>query len=485
MIARKYVIFFLVLYVSLSVSFAYAALLSPFISKLAPAAAAATGAGGAFTIPAKVVATTSAGANVASWISLAVPGATAAKIAIALTGIAGALAADYIVSQEWFPNNLYKQDANGNFTKTETQQIPDGFTWDNFNGSNTGITFPGWTVVGHGMFPSIAAASAARNDFRAANCPSGNANTYTNIRPHQNAYSSDCSGAVRHLWFAPNYTKPSHPESGDVAKSKSDVENALAADLANEDAAAKKVAKAALDVTANAMDNPSHPVTNNTNVYNTINNYLTNNITANQLANLEAAATPNIGDQVLPDTEEKKVETMTAAQIAAAVQAALAGQGLSAAQIAAAVTAAQAAAGGGSLTPTQVQDAVATALEAQGLSADQIKDAIDSALPALGAYTGAFTANAWSKPVVGNFSNLFSNFLTNMKSTPLFSLPGLLSDSVPSGGSCEMSVNLSERFGGSKSISICNWETGLSGMKAVLLCIASIFAVGIVTKGGN
>jgi hypothetical protein len=70
-----------------------------------------------------------------------------------------------------------------------------------------------------------------------------------------------------------------------------EAESKLAADLANENAAAKKSAKAALEVTANAMDNSSHPVTQNTTTYNNINNYLINNVTTNQLSNLEAAAT--------------------------------------------------------------------------------------------------------------------------------------------------------------------------------------------------
>lgn len=102
-------------------------------------------------------------------------------------------------------------------------------------------------------------------------------------------------------------------------------------------------------------------------------------------------------------------------------------------------------------------------------------------------YTGgaALTMGAAAVPEVGDFAGLFSNFLSTMQGTPLFSLPGLLSASVPSGGSCSMTVNMSARFGGVHTVSICNWDTGLSYLKAVLLCIASIFAVGIVAKGGG
>jgi len=105
----------------------------------------------------------------------------------------------------------------------------------------------------------------------------------------------------------------------------------------------------------------------------------------------------------------------------------------------------------------------------------------------LTSYTGGNTIGltAYQKPTVDNFPELFTNFLYAMKDTPLFSLPGLLSSSIPSGGSCSYQVNMSERFGGVHTVSICGWATGLSYMKAVLLCMASIFAVGIIVKGGG
>jgi hypothetical protein len=104
----------------------------------------------------------------------------------------------------------------------------------------------------------------------------------------------------------------------------------------------------------------------------------------------------------------------------------------------------------------------------------------------IGPYTGGNVIGLapYETPTVGNFTGLFTGFLNTMRNTPLFSLPGLLSSSVPSGGECTYQVNMSQRFGGVHTVSICNWATGLSYMKAVLLCISSILAVMIISKGG-
>jgi hypothetical protein len=211
-----------------------------------------------------------------------------------------------------------------------------------------------------------------------------------------------------------------------------------------------------------------------------------------------------------------KSNNMTAAGLAIAIAGALNGQGLTPAQVQAATSAALASAGISAagiaaainstfpgLTATQL----AAALSYCGLTATAIAAAIKAANPSLtqaevqAAVTAAIAASVtpltaysggntiglvpYALPDVGDFAGLFSGFLAAMRKTPLFSLPGLLSSSVPSGGSCYFEVNMSERFGGTHTVSICNWSTGLSCMKAVLLCIASIFAVGIITKGGN
>lgn len=96
------------------------------------------------------------------------------------------------------------------------------------------------------------------------------------------------------------------------------------------------------------------------------------------------------------------------------------------------------------------------------------------------------TKTAFEQPEVGNFSELMTDFIDTMKNTDLFSLPGLMTSSIPAGGgSCEVTINLGSHFGGTRTISFCEWATALSYIKAVLLCLASVAAVLIVCKGGT
>lgn len=95
------------------------------------------------------------------------------------------------------------------------------------------------------------------------------------------------------------------------------------------------------------------------------------------------------------------------------------------------------------------------------------------------------TKSAFEQPEVGDFSQLMTDFIETMQETDLFSLPGLMTSSIPtSGGACELTINLGQHFGGTKTVSFCEWATALSYIKAVLLCLASVVAVGIVCKGG-
>lgn len=488
---------FAVYLISLPVGLAYASFASPVVSRLA-AVGATSGASG-ITIPAKVTGVTSGGLNVASWISLLIPGGNVAKIAVAVAGVGGALAADYLMAKgaAWWAAKNLRLGTDGIFEESKTVSVPDGWVNSDFT-DETAFTIPGMgpaTPVYEGLFATMYAASDAMIAWgQASGGCSGSSSYGTLSNPKVGYYyiqkkaNSTCGmTAENHFFFYPLASGGNHNETvwSDVANSY--VEGLLTTDYSNGVPAANVLGLAGVEVAAAALDNPNHPVNQNAAAKAAIAAALAGSINANQLSNLEGAATPNVGDNVLPDTEPN-VNSLTPAQIAAAVQAALAGQGLSASQIAAAIAAAQAAAAGGA-SAAEIQAAMTAALAGAGLSAAQIQAAVEAAtaaaFPPVGAYTGEFAATAWAAPTVGDFAGLFSSFLNDMRNTPLFSLPGLLSASVPSGGSCEMSVNMSERFGGSKTISICNWETGLSGVKAALLCVASIFAIGIVTKGGG
>lgn len=500
MIRQKVIIIFMVVYLIVTVTFfAFGSLLSPFISRLAPAAAAATGSGGGFTIPAKIIATTTGGGNVAKWVSLLVPGATGAKVAIALTGIAGALAADYIFEQgkQWFQGEGFKQDANGNWTQDQNQNIPDGFTWSDYNGTGTVLYNPGYQVTGHGVFPDVSAAAAARDAYKAANCPSGSGSSYSNLPGPSKAVTVVCPGSSpgdMHAFFYPYPNYPTHPEPVPVPTPQAAVEAALAAALANENPNAKDVVKAALEVAGNALDNPDHPVAKNKTVSNSVNNALVGNLTPTQTSNLEAAATPNVGDGVLPDTDETKVETLTAAQIAAAVAAALANQGLSATQIAAAIAAVQTAQGG--LTAAETTAAVSASLQGQGLTAAQIAAAVAAANPALTqtavqtAVKSALDDDTGVPPVVDptivipeklSLTVVMQNFVDAIYSLPIFATLNGITINVS--GSSTLCINLPSNLGGSKCWNGSNMQDGLNMIGSAFLGLTSIISFIGIFKG--
>jgi hypothetical protein len=93
---------------------------------------------------------------------------------------------------------------------------------------------------------------------------------------------------------------------------------------------------------------------------------------------------------------------------------------------------------------------------------------------------------AYVQPAVGDFQTRTQAFVDTIKASSIFGLPVLLGSSIPSsGGSCEYTVDMSERFGGTKTLSFCNWSTGLAAIHVVLMILAGWTAVRIVSKGGG
>jgi hypothetical protein len=541
------------LFLNFSFNLAYASFFTSAITRLQPAAAVA-GAAGSKIIPA-VFSGTAPGGGVSSWISLAIPGGVMGKLVGAALGVAGGLAIDYLYNNAtgWFTGHnlaLYE----GALVNAAFVTYPSGYDPNLFENSLETMT-SSYAAAASACEAARSATQASGGGVQVGVCTGNNPRSNGGEPASQaNAISywaywclSGCTGGpagqtVYYWWYYPAAVHQDAPvPSKGVSVSPAQAQSLLVTDLANNNADAVQLGQVALDVTAAALDNPNHPLNYNAAIKAAYQAALLEAVTAQQLADLEAQAVPAITIPV-PTTTRDPITYLTPAQIAAAVQAALAGQGLSAAQIALAIAAAQAGASQG-LTQAQAQAATAAALTGAGLSAtqiatairagnpaataqeiataikitippitpleiatairtanptltaDQVKTAVqegvtaakaaEPVVPALGGYAGEAVPAAWHTPAVGNFSTLFSNFLLAMKSTPLFSLPGLLSSSVPSGGECTMSINMGTRFGGTHDFSICNWATGLSAMKAALLCMASIFAVGIVVKGGG
>jgi hypothetical protein len=496
----------IILFFSFSINFVYASFLSSAISRIIPSAAVA-GAAGSKIVPALFTGTTTAG-TVASWVSLVIPGTALAKIAGAVITVAGAIAAETLfnIAAEWFQAN--KIGMNGtDLTIDNNYLLPPGGDYNTYYGHTPGTD--GGTNYGMGYFSTSTLAYAA-----CLASPNGTSACYSsNTQGPVNSFHRDTlviiptpySSHYDHWFFYFYNSGPPgvlSPHTDPLTNSQ--FQDKLAAAIASGNDAAAVVAQTALDIAANSLDIPDHPINKNPAAKAAIAAALLASLSVQQQAALEAGATGFPGDGTVPAVTNP--DALTAAQITAAIQIALTGQKLSADQIAAATAAVLA---GQGQTQAQTQAAITAALTGAGvtpaaaaaaavIAAAQLaatqQIAINTAAiaekaaePAVGAYTGGnvIGLSAWVTPAVGDFSALFRNFLTDMRNTPLFSLPGLLSSSVPSGGECTLSIDLSPRFGGSHSFSMCNWATGLSAVKAALLCVASIFAIGIVAKGGG
>lgn len=381
----------------LPITFSYAAFTSPFVSRLAATAAAAAGSAG-IRIPARVTGVTSGGSNVAGWVSLLIPGSNLAKITVGVAAVGGALAADYLMAKgaAWFAANHITLNDDGTYTQTTIANLPPGRTIDDYTGTDG-------DQEKEGFFDAQAAAGAACEADRAvawaaakpyagygvsSKCGWGAYPPLYEVNDY--AWSQTVQGVTtRHYYFFPK----NPPQAGSTPHTFNNpyslplMDSQLATALASGDANAILAAQAALDVAAAALDNPNHPLNMNDAIRAAMQAALAGSLNSNQLANLEAGATPNVGDNVLPD-DEPNINALTPAQIADAVRAALEGQGLSAAQIAAAIAAAQQAAAQG-LTQAEAQAAVEAALVAAGVNAASIQSAVAAALTAAGLATNA------------------------------------------------------------------------------------------------
>lgn len=381
----------------LPIGLSYASFASPFVSRL-NLAGATVGASGV-NVAAKVLGTTSTGANVASWVSLLIPGSNVAKIAGGVLAVGGALAADYLMIKgaAWFAAKGITYDGD-NYLMTETVRIPDGHLAGDYAEfypkGTTGCDTSGCFArdgQGKGIFVNSTKAYYVADAWRNSHCLGAGSVISSGdgfMGAYYYYYKDACvSGASYNALFF--YPKP----TGGTEQTFSQnigvdyVESLFKTDYSNGIASTKPLGLAAVEVAGASLDNPNHPVNANSTSKSAIAAALAASINANQLANLEAAATPNVGDNVLPDTAPN-VNDMTPAQIAAAVQAALAGQGLSASQIAAAIAAAQQAAASG-MSAAEAQAAIAAALSAAGLSSSAIGAATAAALAGAGLATNA------------------------------------------------------------------------------------------------
>lgn len=501
------------LFLNFSFNLAYASFLTSAITRLQPAAAVA-GAAGSKIIPA-IFTGTAAGGNVSSWISLAIPGGTVAKIAGAVLGVAGGLALDYVFNNAtgWFTgHNLALFEAG--LIDTTVITYPSGFDSSLYNNSTSS------------MYASANAASVACAAARLVSVPGygqtgacgvypGTDSTGGNIkRPSTEAqsigfwrYKDLASGgpSTYYEWFYyPAAVPQTAPISGNHKVAASTAQTLLTTDLANNQANAVKVGQVSLEVAAAALDNPSHPVNMQAAIKAAMAAALMEGVTAQQKTDLELqAAVP--GALPVPTTTNDPITYLTPAQIAAAVQAALAGQGLSAGQIAAAIAAAQGAAAQG-LTQAQAQAAVAAALSGAGLNTATAATAAAAAqLAATNAAASAAAVAAAAQlaatppippplppdPVVTDptivmpdkksLTTVMGTFMGAINDLPMLqTLRGL---TINVAGSSQLCLAMPAALGGSKCFDAGRMQDGINMIGSALLGLTTIFSFLGIFKG--
>jgi hypothetical protein len=98
-----------------------------------------------------------------------------------------------------------------------------------------------------------------------------------------------------------------------------------------------------------------------------------------------------------------------------------------------------------------------------------------------GSYTQQRAGSAF-EPLYDDFETLFSNFITSMKATSLFGLQSSLFSELPTSEICTYELDCGSY--GKHEISFCDWSTGLTILKAIILLAFSGCAVRIVMLKG-
>jgi hypothetical protein len=443
---------------------------NPACARLLPAAAVA-GSGGSLTMPGLFTGVTSGGLNVSSWLTYTIPGATVAKVAGAVLAVGAGVALEYLFVQGASyvrDKNLAYDVVTGQLSYNVNKTIPDGFTDTSFN---TG-TWPNGSLK-KGYSDTGAAALAACQAYVAActqcqfshGCSGPVPSPFTNYKTRFYQGWKDNTGVQAQF----DYPWPEsggtgyHEESVREITSAPTVQSNLGVDIAAGDANAHQFGKAAMELAANALEFPGDPLNQNAAIKAAIAAALVEPLTQNQKDAMEAQGVD--AGTISPVAEDPltKANSLTPAQIAAAVQQALVGQNLSAAQIAAAIAAAQS-----GLTAGQL----ATALSGAGLSATAIGAAVAAANPGLSAAqvttatkdalndeTGVTAPSdiSFVVPTKLSLTTILTSFMATINNLPFIAtLRGL---TINCSGSSNLCVSLPAKYGGT----VC-WEaSGITG----------------------
>jgi len=483
---------------------AIAAFTSGNILKLITAEAVGTTGGGRI-IPALITGTTTGGLPVRSWLPLTVPGTAAATIAASILGIGAGLATDYLILQgaQWMAARQYRHLNDGTITQdvtTTTYEPSDPEIRDSFEGHFVPGTCAYWTY----SYPSLQfapnATIAQQIYMDSVYCGGGGATYTPQIPGWQCMIAYDARTQVRETKNvrATCYPLPTNPATMIATNhtttntiSNDTMKASLNADLAANNIDAKKVADAAVQVAANNLENPGmYDLSAAQNA--AFQTALKTGISTGQLTILDGQGT-STGSDPLPDVADRNA--LTPAQVAAGVQAALNGQGLSAAQIAAAIAAAQ----GLNLTQAQVTAAVAAAGigGGGGLTAEQQTAAFIAALTAsaTGAASKAATKEALDDetgvqaqvdpslilPEKLSLTVVLTSFMGAINSLPIIqTLRGL---TVNCAGTSTLCLQLPTKYGGNNCYNASGLTDAFNMIGSVLLSMTTIMGFIWLFKG--
>jgi hypothetical protein len=529
MINKKIVIAFMVVYLVCTLAvFSHSALLSYFVSQLAPATAAAT-TGGA-NVAAKIAAT-AAGGSASKWVSLFVPGAGLAKIGALGLAIGLTIAGDYIYDEckDWF--EAQNIDRNGRREVTESfpaGTVPDNFKFNAPRKSITGfpVVDPSYAYLGNvnyvfmGIFTTQAAASNAMSAYvvianmcqkyapqgywkecvspyylgesavsrvEAWNAPTGSPQTgiiengidlskYSYVAARRGWQMADSQYNVLYcfLFFYPKSGVPVVKNTYKKQLTEDELEALMAANMTN--SLAEGILREAARIIGGSDFKTAAPAN-----YTVIQNTLNDAVTTQNKTDVEAA---------IPETVEDAVEN-SKADITAAVIAALKAQGLSASQIAAAIAAVSAASAGG-LTV----DGLNSALSSAGLTADQIAAAVAAAAPAL-TQTNVKTAVKEAiddetdvtipvdptivLPDKLSLTKVMNDFWDSVQELPIFNV--LNGITINTSGTSYLCVDLPAAYGGRRCYNGANVQDELNMIGTAILGLTTVISFIGVFKG--
>lgn len=456
----------------------YATIIEGKITKLMPWVQS-IGADGVATLPAIFRGTFTGSKTATKWIALGLPGSTLTKIAGCVLAVAGAMAADYVFgkAKAWFD----QEKINRQMELEETRNLPVGTSYSNYF---DGVNKMGLSDSQSGAAAACEAGRAARggyacgvagadwNGVAGLSWDAASVGCYSFV-PYTNLNSRN--GYFFKLPAVPSYVATVQiPQSADNIKAKLDASAAAGGTAA---ALAAVVNQAALEAVANSLDLPDHPINRATDMRAQIAAALLSGVTEGQKATAEAEAVENT-EIALPVDESLKGDVLTAAQVEAALQSALAARGLSAAEIAAAITAVlPPGVQGQPLTQAETQAAIAAALAAAGLSGLQIKEAVKEAV---NDETGvdAPVEDIIVLPTKLSLTTILSSFMTSVNSLPMLTTLRGLTINVT--GNSQLCLNLPAGLGGAKCFDGSRIADSLNMFGTVLLSLTTLFSfVGI------